>query len=453
MRDIFVTLLVAGSLPYIFRHPWFGSVMWVWISVMNLHSQGWGFARSMPFAAIIAGTVILSMVFNKEKFRLPSGPVTVLFLTFMVWMGVTSVFALHADQVSTQWIKVYKIFGMTAVVMMLLKSRRDIEALIWTILVSLGFYGVKGGIFTIRSGGNERVWGPTGTFIDGNNELALALVMVIPIIYYCFLITKDKRGRIALMAAGFLCALSALGSYSRGAALAIGVMGIFLWLKSKNKAALGVLMAMAVPVLLLFMPDKWYDRIDTIQSYEEDASALGRLNAWRMAYNLALDRPLVGGGFEIYDPITFLMYAPIPEDVHAAHSIYFQVLGEHGFVGLALYLALGFMTWRTGSAIIKAAKGHEDLKWAADLATMLQVSLLGFAAGGAFLSLAYFDVPYYVMAAMVATRVLIDREVAARKPPPRGRAPLAPPPSPEPNTAAVGGVPREPDSDAISKPV
>jgi putative inorganic carbon (HCO3(-)) transporter len=209
----------------------------------------------------------------------------------------------------------------------------------------------------------------------------------------------------------FLCALASLGSYSRGAALAIGAMGVFLWLKSSNKATMGIIMLCTVPVLLLLMPEKWFGRIDTINSYEEDASSMGRINAWKMAWNLASDR-FFGGGFEIYDFGVFSQYAPVPEDVHAAHSIYFQVLGEHGFVGLFLYLLLGLLTFRTGSWIIKHSKPFPDMQWAAHLARMLQVSLLGFAVGGAFLSLAYFDVPYYLMGAMIAIRILVARRAA-----------------------------------------
>ncbi len=413
MRDILVTLVVFGSLPFIFKRPWIGAVMWVWISVMNLHSQGWGFARTMPFAAIIAGTMVLALLCNKERFRLPKSPVTTVFILFMVWMGITSIFAIHPDQVGPQLTKVYKIFGMNLVVMMLVTQRKHIEALIWTIVVSIGYYGVKGGIFTIRSGGGERVWGPEGTFIAGNNEVALALVVVIPLFFFVHSITTNKWGRYALLASIFLCALASLGSYSRGAALAIVAMGGFLWLKSSKKALTGTIMFLSIPVLLLMMPDKWFDRINTINNYEEDGSAMGRINAWRMAWNLASDR-FFGGGFEIYDYGVFLRYAPIPHDVHAAHSLYFQVLGEHGFVGLFLYLALGLLTWRAGSWIIKHSKGHEELKWSADLARMIQVSLLGFGVGGAFLSLVYFDVPYYLMAAMVATRVLVEKELTAK---------------------------------------
>jgi putative inorganic carbon (HCO3(-)) transporter len=415
MRDIFVTLVVFGSIPYIFKRPYIGIIMWVWISVMNLHTQGWGFARTFPFAAVIAVATLLSMLVSSGKKNLPMTPVTLTFIAFTLWMSVTAIFAIHPDQVSTQWIKVYKIMGMTLVTLMLIKDRRQIETLIWMIVISLGYYGVKGGIFTIRSGGSDRVWGPEGTFIDGNNEIALALIMVIPLMYYLHSITKNKWGRHAFIGSILLCALASLGSYSRGAAIAIVAMVVFLWLKSKHKMKLGVLIVIAAPLMLLLMPTQWFDRIDTINTYQDDSSAMGRINAWHMAFNLAVDRPLIGGGFEIYDPGVFLQYAPNPYDVHAAHSIYFQVLGEHGFVGLFLYLTLGFLTWRTGSWIIRNTRQDPNLKWATELATMLQVSLLGFAVGGAFLSLVYFDVPYYLMAAMVALRLHVESELKASK--------------------------------------
>lgn len=424
MRDILVTLLVFGSLPFIFKRPWFGAIMWIWISVMNLHSQGWGFARTMPFAAIIAGVTMVALVLHKDRYRLPRSPVTVVFILFMAWMSVTSLLAIHPDQVGEQWIKVYKIFGMNLIVMMLIVSRQHIEWLVWTVVASVGYYGVKGGIFTIRSGGSDRVWGPAGTFIDGNNEIALALVVIIPLMFYLQTLLAKRWQRHAMLGAVFLCALASLGSYSRGAALAIGAMAGFLWLKSNNRAKMGLLMLCSIPVLLLIMPEKWFERIDTINDYESDGSAMGRINAWKMAWNLACDR-FPGGGFEIYDYGVFLQYAPVPHDVHAAHSLYFQVLGEHGFVGLFLYLLLGFLTFRTGSAIVRMAGNVEQLKWAAHLAKMIQVSLLGFAVGGAFLSLVYFDVPYYLMAAMVALHGLVTKEVKASS-----RLAAAPPASP-----------------------
>lgn len=413
MRDILVTFLVFASLPLIYKKPWWGAVMWIWISVMNPHAQGWGFARSFPFAAIIAAVTIISLALYKGDKKLPLTPPVVTCIVFLLWMSLTSIVAIHPDEVYEQWNKVVKIFVMTFVVIMVLKERKEIDAVIWSIVVSIAYYGVKGGIFTIRSGGNDRVWGPAGTFIEGNNEVALAFVMVIPLMIYLLKYTKNKWARYAFMASIGLCALAALGSYSRGAMLAIASMGVFLWLKSKEKVRLGLALVLLVPLLMIAMPSQWYHRMDTIGEYKEDASAMGRVNAWYMARNLAMDR-LMGGGFQIYDGGVFAQYAPDPLDVHAAHSIYFQVLGEHGFLGLFIYLALGLLTWRTGSWIIRKTRLDPEMRWAADLATMCQVSLLGFAVGGTFLSLAYFDVPYYVMAALVCTRLLVERTFKQR---------------------------------------
>jgi O-antigen ligase len=96
---------------------------------------------------------------------------------------------------------------------------------------------------------------------------------------------------------------------------------------------------------------------------------------------------------------------------HAAHSIYFQVLGEHGFVGLGLFLLLWILVWRDTAWIIRRSRERETLGWASDLARMIQVSLVGFFVAGAFLSLAYYDVPYNLLVAVVLTRVLVETEL------------------------------------------
>lgn len=415
MRDIVVTLVIFAALPYIFKRPYFGVIMWVWVSTMNPHTQGFGFAATFPFAAIIAAVTLVSLVFSREPKKLPMTPITVVLLLFVFWMNVSTLFAILPDDSIVQWKKVMKIMLMTVVALMLIKTREQIILLIWVLVVSLGFYGVKGGIYTIATAGAGRVWGPTSTFISGNNELALALITCIPLMYYLQGRLRKAWMRYAMTASILLSALAALGSYSRGALLAIAAMLAFLWLKSRHKAKLGVVLAMMVPLMLMFMPDKWSDRMETINTYEQDASAMGRINAWWMAFNLAKDHPLTGGGFAIYDPLTFNLYAPDPSIVRATHSIYFQALGEHGFIGLGLVLLLGLLTWRSAGWVVRRTAGREDLKWAGHLSAMIQVSLIGYGVGAAFLSLLYFDLPYYLLGAVVAMRVLVEQELK-RKP-------------------------------------
>ena len=415
MRDLTITLIILASLPCILKAPTIGALMWVWVGVMNPHTLAWGFAARLPFALMVAGATLAGMLLSREQHRLPMGGITWTLIAFVLWMNVTTPFALTGAAAYDQWGKVMKIMLMTFVVLMLIRTRTDVQRLIWVLALSLGFYGVKGGIFTIRSGGTQKVWGPEGTFIGDNNAIALALIISIPLMYYLQQSSSNKWLRRGMTLMMLLSALAALGSYSRGALLGLAAMGLFMWYKSGKKIAVGALIALAVPLFLIFMPHGWSDRMDSIGNYDADASAQGRLNAWRMAWNLASDR-FLGGGFDVADPLIFARYAPNPHDVHAAHSIYFQVLGEHGFVGLGLYLLLGILSWRCANSIVRLSTGRPELRWAAGLTVMIQASMLGFAVGGAFLSLLYFDVPYYMMVALVVTRVLVAQTPAAPAP-------------------------------------
>jgi putative inorganic carbon (HCO3(-)) transporter len=413
MRDTLITLIIFSSLPFILKRPYIGVLMWVWVSVMNPHRLSWGFAYDFPFAAIIAATTLFSLLITREPKKLPSTAIVWTLAAFMVWMGITTLFAISPEESLVMLEKVSKIMLMTAVTMMLIKTKEHINWLVWALVLSLGYFGTKGGLFTLTSGGHDIVWGPPGSYIEGNNEVALAFITIIPIMYYLFLSAEKRYIRWGMAGAMVLCAFAALGSYSRGALVGIAAMVFFLWLKSPRKMLTGTVLAMLIPVAFLFMPEQWFSRMDTIQSYDQDASAMGRLNAWEMAYNLAVDR-FFGGGFEIYDRTVFALYAPVPEDVHAAHSIYFQALGEHGFVGLGLYLLLAVLTWRKATWILNATRGMDELKWAAHLARMIQVSMVGFAVGGAFLSLLYYDVPYYLIAIVVSTAALVEKALASK---------------------------------------
>jgi len=413
MRDIVITLIVFGSLPFIFKRPYVGILMWVWVSVMNPHRLSWGFAYSYPFAAIVATTTLAALVLTKEPKQLPRSAIIWTFLAFCGWMGVSTIFAFFPDESTELLVRMWKTTAMTIAMAMIIKKKEHIHLVVWALALSIGYYGFKGGIFTVLSGGSSIVWGPEGSYIEGNNEVALAFITIIPMMYFLFQEATNKWIRRGMLATIALCTMAALGSYSRGALVGIVAMLGYLWWKSPRKVLTGTLLLLLLSAAIAFMPAKWSQRMDTINTYQQDNSAMGRINAWKMATNLALDRPLVGGGPSIWTGVVFARYAPIPNDVHAAHSIYFQTLGEHGFVGLGLYLLLATLVFRRCSWIIRMTAKRDDLKWAARLCTMIQVSLLGFAVGGAFLSLVYYDVPYYLMALVVSTGYLVENTLKA----------------------------------------
>jgi probable O-glycosylation ligase (exosortase A-associated) len=396
MRDIFITAVIFGLIPFIFKRPWVGILIWSWLSYMNPHRLAWGFAYFFPFSMIVGLVTITSFFFSKEKKEMVWTRETILLLIFIGWMLFTTLFALYPEYAWLQWEKVWKIQLMVILTALIIKERQQLHWLIWVIALSLGFYGVKGGIFTIVHGGAYRVQGPYGTFIGGNNEMALALVMTIPLIRYLHLQETRKWIKIGLASAMVLTGVAAIGSQSRGGMLAMVAMGLFLWLKSRKKIMTGIYMAIAVAIMASVMPQEWYDRMNTIKTYQDDHSAQGRINAWYTAFNVAKDR-ITGGGFEMFKDPTFRQYAPDPFNVHDVHSIYFEQIGEQGFIGFGLFILIGVFLWIRAQQIIKRCKKDPAHKWAADLAAMIQVSLVGYATGGAFLGMSYWDLPYHLM--------------------------------------------------------
>jgi len=411
IRDFLIIGIVIGAVPFILMRPFVGVLVWSWLAYMNPHRFSWGLANELPLSAITAAALLLGVVFSRERKLIPWTPVTIVWSLFVLWLCVTTLFALNPDAALIEWKKTLKIQLLTLIVLLLLNSRKRLDVMLWVIVGSIGFFGVKGGIFTLLTGGQYRVWGPPQSFIEGNNEIALALILILPLARYLQLQANAKWVRWMLTAFMILCGLAIIGTYSRGALLAGIVMVIAMWFKSRRRLVLAISLFAAVGMGLSFMPEQWMERMDTISDYEEDASAMGRINAWWFAFRLAEDRPLVGGGFQSFTPYLFIKYAPEPEDFHDAHSIYFEILGEQGFIGLFLFLLLWLLSFHSASWVLRNATGREDLQWARDLAGMLQVSLLGYGAGGAFLGLAYFDLPYHMMAMIVAVRVIVAKEI------------------------------------------
>lgn len=412
MRDLILTLIVFGGLPFILRNPFVGLLMWVWLGIMNPQKLSWGWAFDLPFAQMVALCTLVSMLIHSKKlYSFPKDRAVTALIIFVLWLGVSPLFSFHLDEELARWLQPIKIIFMTLVALVIVGNREQLQKLVWTLVLSLGFFGIKGGLFTIATGGSYRVYGPPGGAISDNNGLALALTMIIPLFRYLQLHAENIWARRACLAGMILCAVSAIGSQSRGAFLALGAIGIFFWVKSRKKGLIGLLALAALPIAWFLMPESWSERMTSIGSYNTEGSAMGRINAWTMAWNLAVDRFPIGGGFAVDNADVFLRYAPDPTNVLVAHSIYFQVLGQHGFAGLALYLTVLIFTWLNFGWIVRHSKAVTGMEWARDLAAMSQVCLIGYATGGAFLNMAYFDLFYYIVAISIILRGLVKLEI------------------------------------------
>jgi probable O-glycosylation ligase (exosortase A-associated) len=409
MRDVILTLIIFGAVPFILRKPAIGIFFWIWLGLMNPQRLVWGFAYTLPFSMIVAGATVAGLFLTREPRQWKGGAAAWVLLAFVAWMVVTTPFAMVPDRAVLMLERVLKIQFATFLALLVLYRREHVLATVWVMAMSIGYYAVKGGLFTLLTLGAHRVWGPPDSFIFDNNSLALATVITIPLWAYLFVQHRNRWLRFTLAICIALSTVSALGSHSRGALLAVLAISAFLWTKAKHKLALGIVFVVLGVGLLAFMPQNWETRMNTIREYQGDASAQGRLQTWKMLFNLAVDRPFLGGGFEPYQRWIFERYNPEFNTTLSAHSIYFQVLGEHGFVGLALFLAFWALVWRRCAVIRRMAREDQELRWAYWLAQLVQVSIIGYLVGGTFLNLAYWDMPYYLFVLVAVTGHIVER--------------------------------------------
>ena len=409
MRSILVTLLIFGSLPLIVVKPHVGVLVWSWIGYMNPHRLTWGFAYDFSFAMVIGLVTIAAWLFSREPKTLPWHPLVLLLAAFAAWVSFTTLFAAYPEHAEWKWDRTIKILLFNGFVTLgLITTRQRLDALIWVIVLSLGFFALKGAVYIVLSGGIYRLQGPSGSFIADNNQFGMALLMTMPLVRYLQLTVRRRWIRLGLLVLLVCFLVAVLGTYSRGAVVGLAVTAIALLAKSRHRMRLALVTGLALAAAVQFMPEHWHERIASIYAYEEDASAQARFDSWRYALEVAREHPVVGGGFEVFrgNP------ASTSAGYRSAHSIYFEVLGEHGWVGLGLFVALGLGAYLTARSVVRRAS--EDWSWAADLAAMAQVSIAAYAISGLFLNLATFDLYYHLIAIVVIVSALIRQGEESR---------------------------------------
>jgi putative inorganic carbon (HCO3(-)) transporter len=426
MRDLLLVIIILGSVPFCFRNPCFGVMMWYWVSYFNPHRFTWSFAYNFPVALLVAVPTLAGTIFARKSLRALLVWESVCLAAVWLWFSFTYVnakgiplFAEHMENASYEMSHISKILLMTFVMILVVNSRDKLRGVMIVSAVSLGLLAVKGMLFGIRTGGEDRVWGPPDSFLADNNALALALNMAIPILFFLAREEKNRYVRWGLRVCFFCSIASVLLTYSRGGLLGLAVVLTAITFKSHQKALGAFLLAVAAVLTLSFAPETWMDRMAHFTHGELDSSAKQRLVAWETAWNFSHDYPIAGGSFDtLPDVNVFRLYqlSELPERDYrpatAAHSIYFQLLSDQGFVGLGLFLAMIasclWSLWRIKRAVRKITSA----RWLMSYADMIQIAILGFMISGAFLGFVYLDVIYQMVATVVVLKVMFRVEVA-----------------------------------------
>jgi probable O-glycosylation ligase (exosortase A-associated) len=427
MRDLFLLAVLPFLLYAMAKRPFIAMGMWVWTALFFPNGWVYGMASSIRYNLLFTAVAMLGYLAMKNKPKVRIGGVGALVLVFFMWTTASTITTIGNPEVAWDiWNRFAKITLLFVFVLLIVEKKLHVDFMLWCVVLSVGFYASLEALKFIASGGGHMIAGMHGHVLGDRNELALAIVMTLPICYY-LIGEYGQRSRIVkagLLGAIALLVIAVIGTQSRGGFLALLALGGYLFLKSERKLAVGALIACLALLVAQLAPPEWLERINTIETANEDASFMGRVVAWKLSFIMAMRDPLFGGGFKSleYLPVwidlsrDFFAYpwfytgdaVPVTNFARAAHSVYFQVLGDHGFVGLALYLACLFGAFRKAGRSARTVRKAGGPAWLVTLATMVQLSIFAFALGGAALSFAYFDLIFtlFALTIVIETRLV-----------------------------------------------
>ena len=413
MRDLWLLGFLLVTIYFTFRRPYIGVAAWAWIALMAPANWAFGFSQSLRLNLTIVLVTTVAYFFATKNKALKINGTGFWIILFGTWTLVSTAMNLSSDPawVWSYWNQFIKVLLLFFFITLTVSKRLHIDTLIWAIVFAISAYAAMEAVKFVLSGGSHRITGRAG-IIEDRNDLAVAINMCIPLLIYLLQTAEHKLLKTGLWVLLVLNIISIVGTYSRGGFIGLGVVAFAFWLKSRHKVILGMVALLAIPFLFDLAPEEWRERQSSISSAAEaDSSFIGRLWAWKVSTLIALDFPLTGGGFgAVTEPRLWNYYAPetpefsplytrpIPpyQAPKAAHNIYFQVLGDHGFVGLGIFLMCLLLAFLNNMKNVRVARQY-DVHWYQKLASALTLSLVGYGITGANVSLAYFDLLYAVL--------------------------------------------------------
>ncbi|HJU17014.1 MAG TPA: putative O-glycosylation ligase, exosortase A system-associated [Stellaceae bacterium] len=424
LRQVLFVLAYLGLLPAIIPSPFTGVLIYKWLEYLPPDSAYSVSVLPDRLSFTVAGLTFLFWLIREKK-TLPQPPLLmVMLVVFFVWINLTTWFALVPAAAEFKWDRTVKVIGFALLTAQMMRSRSRIEAFIWVQVICVAYSAIPGAIKTVLTGGGgEVVVGVPGSFIDERVAFAVSLPIIAPLALFlanhATLLPASRWLKRALQGIAASCIISLVGTFARTALFSGGAALLMLTLKSKRK----LLAALTAGVVVLFCfeiaPETWLQRMDTTVNYQNDGSAESRIASWQWSWNFALEHPFLGGGFRVET----LNHVPgtAPGSWLESHNILFEVMAEHGFVGLALFCGLIGLAYRSCGVASRRARERPDLAWAADLARTVQAGLVVFVAGGMFISVASSPFLYDLVAITISLRSLVERETAKEQV--RGRVP------------------------------
>jgi len=423
MQALFILGCWASLICLGFAAPFVMSLAYIWVDLFRPQDVAPALGQILPFSVATAVLTIGAYLVLDRRDPPRLGLLTALMMVWAVWVTLTTTWALFPAPAWAKWDSAVKTIVFTALLPFCIRSRIQIEAALFVILCCIASNVVPFAIKVIfDSGGYSRPlglvglnggWGGEGSTLSTYAFTCLPLVAYLQ--RHSLLVPARSWRRLAYLAAPGFAVIGAFGTFARAALVACAVWAVLTWWHSRRKLMMAVVMVAAAMAVVPLMGDTWWARISTIFEPRKEESANTRLLVWAWTIDLANRYP-AGAGFDSYLGNRFetrnSQGVEVIEEGRAFHSIYFEVLGEHGWVGFAIFMAIFTVFFLDMGRIRRQVRDRPDLAWLGDLARALRQSVLIFMAGAAFVGIAFSSLQYILFALAVSCSAALHRAAA-----------------------------------------
>lgn len=420
MLDLAITGFTLAFLALGLRRPFVWVLAYLYIDILTPQKISWSLLASLPISLIafvlaFGGWLALD---DKKHARITLRQVLILLL--LLYCGFTTTTAAFPVEAMEKWSWVWKALLFAIFLPLTLRTRLRFEAVVTVMVLTVGAIVITGGIKTAAGGGG---YGQLQTFVPDNagiyegSTLSTIAIAIIPLIWWVARFTTIfPRGRLVTLFAAaltFAALLIPVGTQTRTGLLCIALLAA-LSLRTVKRRFLylglaGVVAVSAIP----FLPESYTKRMSTIENHQADQSASTRVAVWMWTLDYVKEHPF-GGGFDAYrgnsllvptvkaegskNNVTYKTEYHV-EKARAYHSAYFEMLGEQGYAGFALWAWIQLLgIWQMERLRRRWGGRQEPAEaWIAPLANALQLSQLVYFLGAVFIGIAFQPVMFMII--------------------------------------------------------
>ncbi len=425
LSDLLWMIILACLMLIGLTRPYIALCAVIFIDVLKPQDLSYGFLIGKPLSLIATLAFFASMAFNFKEISFPRKklPATILVI-FMIWITVTTI---YSEFQLSAWFKhdySIKTIFFAFFIPFVINTRLKLETFIMILISCIGYFAMVGGMktmFGMTGYGMQLIDTRVGNSgITESSSLSMVMAFTLPFIYFLLkhsiFVKKNKLFKPILIALALACVLTLIGTHARTGLVGLFILFVLIFWRSKHKAKILLFSGVLVLTTIPFISQDWLNRMNTIGTASEDSSAYGRVIVWRWTLDYVKERPIMGGGFMSYQANAGVLHLYNETEVNvnyhnksgkAFHNMLFEVLGEHGYVGLLLYLMMIFLTWRIG---LQALKHSPEDTWVADLMQTNNRALLVYCACGMFIAVAFSPWLFYFLGISVSMNNILYLE-------------------------------------------